>query len=123
MRKSAAGRRGLPISHPARAAALVIAAGLVVGNVATAATASAAGTLTSDLYRLRLCESGNNYRLATGNGYFGAYQFSAATWHGLGYAGRPDRARRVTQDAAARRLHSREGWRAWPSCARTERLR
>jgi hypothetical protein len=101
----------------------VIAAGLVVGNVATATTASAATTLRADLYRLRMCESGDHYRLNTGNGYYGAYQFSLATWHGLGYNGRPDRARHVTQDAAAKRLHSREGWRAWPSCARAEHLR
>jgi hypothetical protein len=100
-----------------------MAAGLIVGNVATAATASAATTLGADFYKLRLCESGDRYGLNTGNGYFGAYQFSLATWRGLGYQGRPDRARHITQDAAARRLHSREGWRAWPSCARTEHLR
>ena len=36
---------------------------------------------------LRQCESGGNYADNTGNGYYGAYQFSLATWHGLGFPG------------------------------------
>lgn len=33
------------------------------------------------LYKLRMCESGGNYQTNTGNGYYGAYQFSASTWN------------------------------------------
>ncbi|MCB0995366.1 MAG: transglycosylase family protein [Acidimicrobiales bacterium] len=32
---------------------------------------------------VRLCESNNNYAINTGNGYYGAYQFSASTWNGV----------------------------------------
>jgi uncharacterized protein YabE (DUF348 family) len=32
------------------------------------------------LYKLRMCESGGNYQTNTGNGYYGAYQFSQSTW-------------------------------------------
>ena len=46
-----------------------------------------------------------------------------STWHGLGYRGRPDRAKRVKQDRAAKRLHAQSGWSAWPSCAQREHLR
>jgi hypothetical protein len=76
-----------------------------------------------DLHRLRLCESGGNYRENTGNGYFGAYQFSPSTWKGLGFHGRPDLAKRQTQDRAAKREHSDTGWSAWPSCSQREHLR
>jgi resuscitation-promoting factor RpfA len=77
----------------------------------------------AELHRLRMCESGNNYHLNTGNGYYGAYQFSSGTWRGLGFRGRADQARSVTQNRAAMKLHSESGWRAWPSCARAEHLR
>jgi hypothetical protein len=32
------------------------------------------------LYTLRMCESGGNYQEDTGNGFYGAYQFTLATW-------------------------------------------
>lgn len=79
-------------------------------------------TLARQMYRLRLCESSNNYHANTGNGYYGAYQFAAGTWHALGYSGRPDRATKTRQDAATRRLHDRQGWRPWPACAQREHL-
>jgi hypothetical protein len=106
-----------------RSAAGALTIGLIVSGVATAAPASAHGTMDSKLHKLRSCESGNNYHENTGNGYFGAYQFSRSTWRGLGFHGRPDQARHLTQDRAAKRLHHESGWGAWPSCSRTEHLR
>jgi resuscitation-promoting factor RpfA len=100
----------------------VIALGLVIAGVATAVPVGAAEPMKTELYRLRLCESGNNYRMDTGNGYFGAYQFSRGAWHALGFHGRPDHARPGTQNRAARRMHARTGWHAWPACARREHL-
>ena len=66
---------------------------------------------------LRLCESSDNYQENTGNGYFGAYQFSQATWSGLGYPGRPDQEPPSMQDQAAATLQAESGWGAWPSCS------
>jgi hypothetical protein len=66
---------------------------------------------------LRQCESGDNYTIDTGNGYYGAYQFSAATWHGLGYSGLPNQASPAVQDQAAVQLQARSGWGQWPECA------
>lgn len=91
--------------------------------VSTAAPVGAAGSMRVELHRLRVCESGDNYSLDTGNGFYGAYQFSERTWRGLGFHGRPDNARHGTQDAAARELHTRDGWSAWPSCSHREHLR
>jgi hypothetical protein len=66
---------------------------------------------------LRECESGDNYQEDTGNGYFGAYQFSSSTWTGLGYPGRPDLEPYWTQDEAAARLQALYGWGQWPACS------
>jgi hypothetical protein len=66
---------------------------------------------------LRECESGNNYQADTGNGYYGAYQFSGPTWVDLGYPGRPDEEPYWMQDEAAQRLEAMDGWSQWPSCS------
>lgn len=66
---------------------------------------------------LRECESGDNYTIDTGNGYYGAYQFSLATWQGLGYPGFPNQAPPAVQDQAAEQLQARSGWGQWPECS------
>ncbi len=71
---------------------------------------------------LRQCESGGNYAEDSGNGYYGAYQFSLATWHGLGLPGLPSNALPAVQDRAAAQLQARSGWGQWPSCSRRLRL-
>ena len=65
---------------------------------------------------LRECESGDNYTIDTGDGYYGAYQFSAQTWHGLGYPGLPNQAPPAVQDQAAQTLWNLRGWEPWPGC-------
>jgi hypothetical protein len=66
---------------------------------------------------LRECESGDNYAINTGNGYYGAYQFSASTWAALGYPGLPNQAPPAVQDQAAQRLEAMRGWEPWPGCS------
>jgi hypothetical protein len=74
---------------------------------------------TGDVWaRLRQCESGGNYTISTGNGFYGAYQFHPRTWRGLGYPGLPHQAPPEMQDEAARKLQARSGWGQWPSCSR-----
>jgi hypothetical protein len=98
-------------------------------HAAVAATDHEPGTLPSDplidqqLYRLRMCESHDNYRDNTGNGFYGAYQFALQTWRDLGMTGRPDQAKPAVQDYAAKVLHSHAGWGPWPACSRREHLR
>jgi hypothetical protein len=74
-------------------------------------------SLAEDFARLRECESGDNYQDDTGNGYYGAYQFSLPTWQGLGYSGLPSAAPPPEQDQAAYRLYQQSGWSAWPACS------
>ena len=68
--------------------------------------------------RLRNCEAGGRYDRNSGNGYYGAYQMSAGTWHSLGYGGLPHQASPEVQDQAARKLQARSGWGQWPACSR-----
>ncbi len=68
-------------------------------------------------YKLRMCESGNNYSLNTGNGYYGAYQFALSTWWAIGFTGLPNQASPAIQDKAAITLQKISGWIAWPQCA------
>ena len=72
----------------------------------------------AQLYALRVCESGDDYSINTGNGYYGAYQFSPITWWWLGYVGYPHEAAPWVQDEAARYLYSLMGWSPWPACSR-----
>jgi hypothetical protein len=69
------------------------------------------------MYRLRMCESGGNYAISTGNGYYGAYQFDAGTWRSLGYGGLPNQNAPWVQDQAVSRLWQQRGWSPWPGCA------
>jgi uncharacterized protein YabE (DUF348 family) len=67
------------------------------------------------------CESGNNWAINTGNGYFGGVQFDQNTWvrnGGLRYAERADLATREEQIAIAEVTRARQGWGAWPVCGR-----
>lgn len=42
------------------------------------------------LLKLRTCESGGNYQINTGNGFYGAYQFMSSTWNRIAQKVRPD---------------------------------
>ncbi|WNG80975.1 transglycosylase family protein [Mycobacterium sp. ITM-2016-00316] len=66
------------------------------------------------------CESGGNWAINTGNGYFGGVQFDQNTWErqgGLRYAQRADLATREEQIAIAEVTRARQGWGAWPTCS------
>ncbi len=67
--------------------------------------------------RLAQCESGGNWAINTGNGYYGGLQFSLGTWQAYGGTGYPHQASRETQIAVATRVQAGQGWGAWPSCA------
>ncbi|MCK4176073.1 transglycosylase family protein [Aciditerrimonas ferrireducens] len=83
----------------------------------SSATGSGPSSLAEDLARLRACESGDDYTANTGNGYYGAYQFSLQTWQALGYSGLPSAAPPAEQDQAAARLAETAGWGQWPVCS------
>lgn len=68
--------------------------------------------------RLAQCESGGNWSINTGNGYYGGLQFSLSSWRAVGGTGYPHEHSREHQIAMAQRLHAQGGWRHWPGCSR-----
>ncbi|MFJ8733032.1 transglycosylase family protein [Streptomyces bauhiniae] len=70
--------------------------------------------------RIAQCESGGNWHINTGNGYYGGLQFSASTWRAYGggaYAATADEASRSAQIAVASKVQQAQGWGAWPVCS------
>jgi resuscitation-promoting factor RpfB len=68
--------------------------------------------------KLAQCESGGNWHINTGNGYYGGLQFSLGTWHSYGGTGLPSQHSRETQIAIATKLRDASGgYGAWPACA------
>lgn len=66
--------------------------------------------------QLARCESGGNWSINTGNGFYGGLQFTLSSWHGVGGSGYPNEASREEQIARAEILLSKQGWGAWPAC-------
>jgi uncharacterized protein YabE (DUF348 family) len=67
---------------------------------------------------LAQCESGGNWAINTGNGYYGGLQFSLGTWRAYGGPGYPHTASRETQIAIATKVRDASGgYGAWPGCA------
>src|SRR5215217_9632388 len=91
-----------------RTGAVVLGAA-ALGIGALAAPASAAE---HDWTGVAKCESGGNWSINTGNGYYGGLQFSASTWSAYGggaYAPRADLASPAEQIAVVRSEERRVG--------------
>ena len=70
------------------------------------------------LERIARCESGGDPRAVSPDGrYRGKYQFSRATWRGLGGSGDPAKAPEAEQDRRAAALLAQSGTAPWPNCA------
>jgi len=66
------------------------------------------------------CESSGNWKINTGNGYYGGLQFAASTWKAYGgtvYASRADLATKSEQIAVAEKVLGSQGPGAWPVCS------
>jgi uncharacterized protein YabE (DUF348 family) len=85
------------------------------------ATNYASGSTTWDA--LAQCESGGNWAINTGNGYYGGLQFSASTWQAYGggaYASTANLATREQQIAIAEKLRAATGgYGSWPACSQS----
>ena len=95
----------------------IAGAATVVAGIGAASSASAAGSVWD---RVAACESGGNWSINTGNGYYGGLQFAGSTWRGFGggqYASRADLATKSQQIAVAQRVLKVQGPGAWPVCS------
>jgi LysM repeat protein len=84
---------------------------------APAATAPVSYSSGTSWDRIAACESGGNWAINTGNGYYGGLQFTQQTWAGAGgtaYAPRADLATPEQQIAVASKLALSN----WPVCGR-----
>ncbi|MFE6062316.1 transglycosylase family protein [Streptomyces sp. NPDC056431] len=91
---------------------VAVAAPLMTAGTASAATASEWDTVAA-------CESGGNWSINTGNGYYGGLQFSASTWAAYGgtaYAPTANQASKSQQITIAEKVLAGQGKGAWPSC-------
>ncbi|MGW3112132.1 transglycosylase family protein [Streptomyces sp. NPDC001091] len=96
-----------------------VAGAAVAGPVMASGSASAATG--SEWDAVAQCESGGNWSINTGNGYYGGLQFSASTWAAYGgtqYAGTADKASKEQQITVAEKVLSAQGKGAWPVCGK-----
>jgi hypothetical protein len=99
-------------------AARYVSAGKPYQAPAGTATARATG---APLASIRACETRgqpNPYSTNTGNGFYGAYQFTPGTWQSVGGSGNPAAASPAEQDKRAAILYSQRGAQPWPVCGR-----
>ncbi|WP_317986443.1 transglycosylase family protein [Corynebacterium freneyi] len=100
--------------------AKVALTGAILGAGAAMAAPTATAAPDSDWDRLAQCESGGNWHINTGNGYYGGLQFAAGTWNGFGgneFAPTADKASRIEQIYVAEKVLAAQGWGAWPACS------
>jgi resuscitation-promoting factor RpfA len=117
------GRHRTPDASGTAVRSAALSAGVAVAVLAGTATPATAAPTDDPWHRLRVCESGDNYRINTGNGYYGAYQFDAGTWRAYGGRGLPHQAAPAEQDRRAKMLYNARGWSPWPACSRKLGLR
>lgn len=67
--------------------------------------------------RIAACESGGDWAINTGNGFYGGLQFTLGSWQAVGGSGLPSNASRSEQIMRATMLQARQGWGAWPVCS------
>jgi hypothetical protein len=104
------------LSSTARSIAKVAVAGIIVGAPLSmaAGTAQAQGSVNWDA--VAQCESGGNWGINTGNGYYGGLQFSPGTWSSNGGSGSAANASREEQIRVAENVLQSQGINAWPTC-------
>lgn len=102
---------------PFKLATSALAAGAAASMIAAPAASAAPD---SDWDALAGCESGGNWSINTGNGYYGGVQFDANTWQAYGggeFAPTADQATREQQIYVAEKVLDAQGWGAWPACS------
>ena len=101
--------------------AVGVGAGLALSFGIGLAGAVPAEAASSVWDKVAQCESGGNWKINTGNGFYGGVQFAAGTWKAYGgktYASQAHLATKAEQIAIARRVLAGQGPGAWPTCGR-----
>jgi LysM repeat protein len=107
--------------RPSKATRVIAIAGVTGAAVAAPlmAAGNASAATASEWDAVAQCESGGNWSINTGNGYYGGLQFSASTWAAYGgtqYAPQANQAGKAQQIAVAEKVLAAQGKGAWPVC-------
>ncbi|MGJ5755352.1 LysM domain-containing protein [Streptomyces puniciscabiei] len=107
--------------RPSKAVRAITLAGVTGAAVAAPlmAAGSASAATASQWDAVAQCESGGNWSINTGNGFYGGLQFTNSTWAAYGgtaYAARADLATKAQQIAIAEKVLAGQGKGAWPVC-------
>ncbi|MFF8944202.1 transglycosylase family protein [Streptomyces sp. NPDC014864] len=109
--------------RPSKATRAIALAGVTGAAVAAPlmATGTASAATASEWDAVAQCESGGNWSINTGNGFYGGLQFTNSTWAAFGgtaYASRADLASKSQQIAVAEKVLASQGKGAWPVCGK-----
>jgi hypothetical protein len=107
-----------PSTSLRRTVARVVVAGVAVGAPLAVAPAFASAEQGVNWDAIAECESGGNWSINTGNGYYGGLQFSQSTWNANGGSGNPANASREEQIRVAENTLRSQGIGAWPVCGK-----
>ena len=122
MSTSSTGRHRAPsTASKLRRRAATVAATAGVAAVAPLLASAPAHADSVNWDAVAQCESGNNWSISTGNGYYGGLQFSQGTWNAYGggkYAATANQASRSQQIAVAEKVLAGQGIGAWPVCGK-----
>jgi resuscitation-promoting factor RpfA len=99
-----------------RTIARVVVAGVAIG--APFALAAGPAQASPNWDAIAQCESGGNWGISTGNGYYGGLQFKMSTWKANGGSGNPAAASREEQIRVAENVLKSQGIGAWPTCGK-----
>src|SRR3954453_22966520 len=112
------GRHRKPTTSSVSVAKIALT-GAVLGGGSIAMAAQAAAATDTEWDQVARCESGGNWGINTGNGFYGGVQFAAGTWASHGgsqYAPSAQLATKDQQIAVAERVLATQGRGAWPVC-------
>lgn len=109
--------KGKSVKNPRKTfARTALASAIAVAPIALGIGVANADSVNWDA--IAQCESGGNWAINTGNGYYGGLQFSPSTWSSNGGVGMPNQASRSEQIRIAENVLRTQGIGAWPTCGR-----
>ena len=105
---------------PRETAGRVVAGLFYAGSAALVAAGVSTAPAQADVNwdAVAQCESGGNWAITTGNGFYGGLQFTLSTWRANGGTGMPNQASRAEQIRVANNVLASQGIGAWPVCGK-----
>jgi len=92
----------------------VLAGAMISAPIALGVAVASADSVNWDA--IAACESGGNWAISTGNGYYGDLQFTPSTWQANGGTEMSNQAPRAEQIRVAENVLRTQGIGAWPVC-------